>query len=568
MKKNESLDNIRHSAAHLLAQAVLELFPGTQLTIGPTTEHGFFYDFLPPKNFKEEDLPKIEAKMKELAKKKYDIVGKQVTKQEARKLFDGNKFKQELLDVIADDEVTVYCQGDFCDLCKGGHVKNTSEIKHFKITSLAGSYWRADKSNTPLQRIYGVAFETKEDLDHYLTMVEEAKKYDHRKLGKELDLFHFDPVAPGTPFFHHKGLVIYNKMIEYMRHMLKKDYKEVKTPMIMNESLWRTSGHYDNYKENMYFTLVDEVQYCVKPMNCPGSILMYKNKPHSYKEFPLRLAEYGLVYRYELSGVLHGLFRVRSFTQDDAHVYCMEEHIESEIIKILDLAKAVYDRFAFKKVKMYVSTRPEKYIGSDTLWEKATNALKQALKTRNLDFDIDEGGGAFYGPKIDMIIEDTMGREWQCGTVQVDFFMPQNFNLEYIKSDQSKAQPIMLHRVIYGSIERFLGIILENYKGKFPFWIAPVQAKILTITDTVKDYAQQLFETLQDADIRVELDSSGDQIGAQIRNAQLQHIPWMIVIGKKEVEQGTVTLRGLDGKQEFGLKVEDLISRAMEHNTF
>jgi len=338
--------------------------------------------------------------------------------------------------------------------------------------------------------------------------------------------------------------------------------------MIMNETLWKTSGHYDNYKENMYFTSVDEVTYCVKPMNCPGGVLVYKNKPHSYKEFPLRMAEYGLVYRYELSGVLHGLFRVRSFTQDDAHIYCMPDQIESEIIKLLDLTQTVYKKFGFEKVKMYLSTKPEKAIGDDRLWEKATDALKQALAKKGIAFDIDEGGGAFYGPKIDIIIEDAMGREWQCGTVQLDFFIPKNFDLEYIKSDQTRETPIMLHRVIYGSIERFLGILVEHYKGRFPFWIAPVQARILTITDEQKEYAQTVYDALFAKEIRVELDSSGDQISAQIRNAQVQQIPWMLVIGKKEQEAGTVTLRHLDGKQEFGIKVDALLERAKELNGF
>ena len=568
MKKNEKLDNLRHSSAHLLAQAVTQLYPGTKLTIGPTTETGFFYDFLPPQNFKEEDLPKIEEKMHELSKKDYKIEGKQLSKKEAKELFKGNEFKQELIDGIEDETVGVYCQGDFCDLCRGGHVDSTGKIKYFKLTNVAGSYWRADKNNAALQRIYGVAFQTKEDLEKYLKQVEDAKKYDHRKLGKQLDLFSFNEVAVGFPFFHDKGLIVYNKLIEYMRHLHRGKYQEVKTPMIMSESLWKTSGHYDHYKENMYFTQIDEQPYCVKPMNCPGGILLYKEKPHSYREFPIRMAEFGLVHRHELSGVLHGLFRVRVFTQDDAHIYCMLEQAEDEIIKVLEMAQNLYHKFEFKKIKMFLATKPKKAMGGDELWQKATDILKRALEYKKIDYELDEGGGAFYGPKIDIRIEDAMEREWQCGTVQFDFFMPQNFNLEYIKSDQTKDTPIMIHRAIYGSLERFLGVLVEHFKGRFPFWLAPVQARILTITDQQKDYALKIYKQLFDAGIRIELDESGDQISAQIRNAQMQEIPWMLVIGKKEQEKGTIALRSLDGKQEFGLKVDDLIEKAEVSNKY
>lgn len=562
------LDNLRHSAAHLLAQAVLELYPGTKLTIGPTTETGFFYDFLPTQTFKEEDLPKIEEKMHELAKKNYKIEGKQVSKQEARELFKGNEFKQELIDGIADETVGVYCQGSFCDLCKGGHVESTGQIKYFKLTSVSGSYWRANRDGIALQRIYGIAFETQKELDEYLAKIEEAKQNDHRRLGQQLDLFSFNDVAAGFPFFHAKGLVIYNKLIEYARHLLKNDYQEVKTPIIMQESLWKISGHYDHYKENMYFTKIDDETYCIKPMNCPGGILLYKERPRSYRELPLRVSEFGLVHRHELSGVLHGLFRVRAFTQDDAHVYCTPEHLESEILKLINLAQTVYKKFDFKKIRMFLATRPEKALGSDTFWQKATNALENALKKHDLPYEVDQGGGAFYGPKIDIKIEDTMGREWQCGTIQVDFFLPQNFDLKYIASDQSRQTPIMLHRTLYGSLERFIGILTEHYKGKFPFWIAPVQARVLTITDTEKDYAQKIYQEFLAHNIRAELDASGDQISAQIKRAQLDKIPWMIIIGKKEKEKGVVTLRHLDGNQEFDLQLSDVVKRAQELSKF
>ncbi|MFC1894765.1 threonine--tRNA ligase [Candidatus Dependentiae bacterium] len=568
MKQNELLNNLRHSTAHLLAQAVIQLYPGTKTTIGPTIENGFFYDFLPPKNFKKEDLPKIEEKMHELSKLDYKIIGKQVSKKEAKEFFKDNEFKLELIDSITDEMVGIFCQGDFCDLCRGGHVESTGKIKHFKLTSVAGSYWRADKNKSPLQRIYGVAFESSKDLRIYLKQVEDAKKYDHRKLGKQLDLFSFNEVAAGFPFFHNKGLVIYNKLTEYMRFLQKGDYQEVKTPIIMQEGLWKTSGHYDHYKENMYFTTIDEKVCCVKPMNCPGGILLYKEKPHSYREFPLRVSEFGLVHRHELSGVLHGLFRVRAFTQDDAHVYCTVDQAESEIVKIIELAQNLYNKFEFKKVKMFLATKPKKAMGSDELWQKATSALRNALEQKGIDYEVDEGGGAFYGPKIDMVIEDAMGREWQCGTVQFDFFMPQNFKLEYIKSDQSKEAPIMVHRAIYGSLERFLGILVEHYKGRFPFWLSPVQAKILTITDNQKEYAKKIYKKLFDAGIRVELDESGDQISAQIRNAQIKEVPWMLVIGKKEQEKETVSLRTLDGKQEFDFVVEDLLKKAEELNKY
>ncbi len=563
------LHNLRHSAAHLLAQAVLELHPDTIITIGPVTEAGFFYDFLPTKNFKEEDLGIIEAKMHEIAKRNDKIIHKTATKAEALEMYKDNRFKREIIeDQIKDDTVSLFCQGNFCDLCKGGHVASTGEIKYFKLTNISGAYWRADRQGTALQRISGVCFATQKELDAHLQFLEDVQKYDHRKLGKQLDLFSFNDVAAGFPFFHSKGLVIYNKLIEYARHILKDDYKEIKTPIIMHESLWKTSGHYDHYKENMYFTKIDEQEYCIKPMNCPGGVLMYKEKPRSYRELPLRLSEFGLVHRHELSGVLHGLFRVRAFTQDDAHVYCTPEQLESEILKLINLAQAVYKKFDFEKVKMFVATKPEKAMGDDALWQKATQALENALKQQGIPYDIDQGGGAFYGPKIDMKIEDNMGREWQCGTVQVDFFLPQNFELKYIASDQSKQTPIMLHRVLYGSMERFIGILTEHYKGKFPFWIAPVQVRVLTITDSEKEYALNVYQKLLAHNIRIEFDESGDQISAKIRKAQTDKIPWMIVIGQKEVAQNTVTLRHADGKQEFGVSLDALVNRAEELNKF
>ncbi|KKQ32310.1 MAG: Threonine-tRNA ligase [candidate division TM6 bacterium GW2011_GWF2_37_49] len=564
MENNERLHNLRHSAAHLLCQAVLELFPKTIITIGPVTETGFFYDFLPEKNFKEEDLTLIENKMHEIAGCKYKIEGRQVSKDEARKLFKDNKFKLELIDQIPDETVGIYSQGDFYDLCKGGHVDSVDKIKHFKLTSISGAYWRADRNGIALQRITGIAFLTEQDMQDYFKKIEDAEQNDHRKIGKQLDLFTFNDAAVGFPIFLPKGWTIFNKLIEFERKIQQGIYQEIKTPLIMNEDLWKTSGHYSHYRENMYYTKIDENAHCIKPMNCPGGILAYKDKPHSYKELPIRMAEFGFVHRHELSGVLHGLFRVRAFTQDDAHIYCTPEQLESEIWGVVALALKTYKTFGFENVRMGVATKPEKAIGSDELWEKAIAALKSALEKNGIDYFIKEGDGAFYGPKIDMMIQDAMGREWQCGTVQVDFFLPQNFDLKYIAADQSKQTPIMVHRVLYGSLERFMGILIEHYKGHFPFWMAPIQARILTITDQQMEYAKSIYTELLKHDIRIEIDESNDQISAKIRQSQLDKIPWMLVLGKKEVEAGTITLRHVDGKQEFGLKIDNLLNKAKE----
>ena len=561
------LHNLRHSAAHLLAQAVLELFPGTKLTIGPVTEFGFFYDFLPVKNFKEEDLPVIEKRMRELAKKNYKIIGGQIPKDQARPMFKDNQFKLELIDGIADETVGVYHQGNFYDLCKGGHVDEIGEIKFFKLTAISGSYWRANRDGIALQRITGVAFATQEDMDAYFKRIEEAEMYDHRKLGKQLELFSFHDVSPGVPFFHHKGLLVYHKLIDFMRKLRGSLYQEIKTPFILHESLWHTSGHYENYRENMFFTSAEDVPFCVKPMNCPGAILHYQERPRSYKELPLRLAEFGFVHRRELSGVLHGLFRVRGFTQDDSHTFCTVDQIADAVKLILERADTIYKKFGFSNVKYFLSTRPEKSMGSDENWQKATDGLRSALEKQGLQYEVDEGGGAFYGPKIDIKILDAMGREWQCGTCQIDFNQPENFKLEYVDADQSRKRPVIIHVALYGSIERFLGILLEHFKGHLPFWLAPVQVRVLKITDGQADYANSVAEKLIAAGLRIELDHTGDQISAQIRRAQVDKVPWMIVLGKKEQEQNTVTLRLADGTQEFGLTVEEVCARAKELNS-
>lgn len=559
--KETQLYNLRHSAAHLLAQAVCELFPDTKLTIGPVTEDGFFYDFLPLQNFKEEDLAKIEAGMHELSKKNYKIVGGQVPKDEAKKIYKDNRFKLEIIDGISDPTVGIYHQGDFFDLCRGGHVEAIGEIKYFKLTGISGSYWRGDRSGQPLQRISGIAFLTQEDLENHLKRLEDAKLYDHRRLGKQLDLFTFHDDAAGFPFFHAKGLLIYNKLIEYSREMQKDDYQEIRTPILNSENLYRTSGHYDNYKENMYSTEIEGESYWLKPMNCPSHILIYKEKPRSYRELPIRYSEYGHVHRRELSGVLHGLFRVRGFTQDDAHIFCTAEQIEGEVKKVLGLVNEMYRKFGFNKIKMALSTKPAKSMGSDELWNKATTALANALKETNSNYIVQEGDGAFYGPKIDIKIEDSVGREWQCSTIQVDFNQPINFKLEYIDSDQKRNTPVIIHRAIFGSLERFLGVLLEHYKGLLPFWLAPIQTRILLITDSQREYSQKIKSILQSSGIRVEIDDSCDQISGQIRQAQMEKIPLMIVLGKKEQENETVTFRYNDGKQEFGIKLSDLLDK-------
>ena len=561
-EKIDNLYKVRHSAAHLLAQAVLELYPTTKITIGPVTDKGFFYDFLPEKNFKEEDLPRIEEKMRELAKKNLKIEGREVSKDEARELFKDNQFKLELIDGIEDEMIGIYQQGDFYDLCKGGHVVTTKKARHFKLMNISGAYWRADRDGIALQRISGVAFETREELDKYLKHLEELKMYDHRRLGKQLDLFSFSDVAPGAAFFHPKGTIIHNKLIENLRKLQRGIYDEIKTPMIMNESLWKQSGHYDFYKENMYFTTVDGVNYCVRPMNCPGGALVYNQRPRSYKELPIRLAEFGYDHRYELSGVLHGLFRVRAFTMDDAHIFCTPEQLEDEVVMAIGIADKLYNMFDFTNVKIGLSTRPEKSMGTEEDWESATQALKNALDQRGMEYTIQEGEGAFYGPKIEFILVDTMGREWQCGTVQVDFNLPVNFDMKYIASDQSRKRPVVIHRALYGSIERFMGIILEHFKGHLPFWISPVQARILTVTDDQAEYAKELHEKLSAHGLRVERDTSGDKLGAQIRKAQLDKVSWMLVLGKKEQENKTITVRYNDGKQEFGLTLDQLLAQA------
>lgn len=567
MNDANNLEKVRHSAAHLLAHAITELYPGTLLTIGPATAEGFFYDFQPKTNFKEEDLPVIEAKMLEIAGRNLPITHEQMGKAKARELYKNNPFKLELIEQIPGDTVGIARQGEFYDLCKGGHVENTSMLKNFKLYSISGAYWRADRTKQALQRIAGTAFATPKELRTYEKMREDAAKYDHRKLGKELDLFSFHQEGPGFPFYHPHGRTVLNQLIEFLRKkLLAADYKEISTPIMLSDELWQQSGHYAHYKENMYFSEVDERSFAIKPMNCPGAILVYKERPRSYRDLPLRLAEFGLVHRHELSGALHGLFRVRAFTQDDAHIFCTPEQLEAELERLVHLVLNVLQAFGFESIKVGVSTRPEKAMGEKALWDTATNALIETLKATKVPYTINEGEGAFYGPKIDFNITDSMGRNWQCSTIQVDFFQPENFDLSYVAPDGTKKRPVIIHRAIYGSLERFLGILLEHYKGKFPFWLAPVQMTVLTITDEQMPYATKIYQDLKNRGYRITLDQSSDPISGKIKDAQLKQIPWMLVIGAKEAENQTITLRHRSGKQEFGLTLEQLLETAQKES--
>ncbi len=562
------LDKIRHSTAHLLAHAVKELYPDTILTIGPPTKDGFFYDFLPKTNFRDEDLPKITQRMKEIAERDLPLTHKQISKAEARKIYKGNPFKLELIDLIPGDTVGLAQQGDFDDLCKGGHVKSTGQLKNFKLLHISGSYWRADRDGQPLQRITGTAFTTPKELRMYEKRVEEALKYDHRKLGKQLDLFSFVQEGVGFPFFHAKGQRVVQKLKDDLRATLnKQNYNEIATPIMLSDDLWKQSGHYEHYKDNMFFSEIEKKSYAVKPMNCPGAILVYKERPRSYRELPLKLSEFGLVHRYELSGVLHGLFRVRSFTQDDGHIFCTADQIEDEVLETINTIEKTLKKFGFNKITVGLSTKPDNAMGTDEYWQQATSALKNALDRSGLKYSMQEGEGAFYGPKIEFGIEDSMGRSWQCSTVQLDFFLPQNFDLHYIASSGQKERPVMIHRAIYGSMERFFGILLEHFKGNLPFWLAPIQVKLLTITDDQKEYALNIMQQLQEQNIRVAMDESSDPISGKIKTAQLEKVPWMLVMGQKEMDNNTITLRYRNGKQEFGLSLQDILAKANKYNT-
>ncbi len=556
MKKD--LDTIRHSAAHVLAQAVKELFPKIKLGIGPSIENGFYYDFDKKQGFSPEDLDKIEKKANEIIKKDLKLEKKEVSKQKAKNMLKDEPYKLELLEDLK-GKITFYQQGDFIDLCAGPHLKSTKEIKAFKILKTAGAYWKGDSKNKMLQRIYGTAFYDKKELRKYLNMLEEAKKRDHKKLGEQLDLFSFHEEGPGFPFFHPKGVRLYNELVNFWKNIHKKNgYEEIKTPIILNKNLWLQSGHWDNYKENMYFTKIDNKENAIKPMNCPGGILVYKSSLHSYKEFPLRMGELGLVHRHELSGVLSGLFRVRSFTQDDAHIYCTEKQLEEEIINVIKLSQEIYETFGLT-YELELSTRPEKSIGSKKMWDNAESSLEKALKKLKLKYQLNQGDGAFYGPKIDFHIKDSLGRSWQCGTIQVDFSMPEKFNLEYTDNDGKRHRPVMIHRAILGSLERFLGILIEHYAGKFPLWLSPVQVKILTVTDRSNKFAKELEEKFKENDIRTEIDNRNESISKKVRDAQNQKINYMITIGDKEIKSKKLAIRTRDGKVSFNVSIDKFI---------
>ncbi len=564
IKDEEALHILRHSAAHVMAQAISSLYKDAKLTIGPAIDDGFYYD-IDMEPLSEDDFPKIEAEMKKIVKAKMPFIRKEISKKEALDFYKDEKYKTELISELDDNDITFYTQGDFTDLCRGPHVPHTGFVKAFKLIKVSGAYWRADQKRAQLQRIYGTVFFTKKELDDYIKFIEEAKKRNHRKIGAAMDLYSFHEEAPGMPFFHAKGIELWNTLIDYWRKEHKKaGYTETKTPLILNRSLWERSGHWENYKENMYATIIDEEDYAIKPMNCPGGMLLYNTKPHSYKELPIRAAEIGLVHRHELSGVLSGLFRVRAFHQDDAHIFMAENQIQDEILGVLKFAERIYGTFGLG-FHFELSTRPEKSIGTDKQWEVATKGLESALDIYGREYKINEGDGAFYGPKIDIYIEDALCRAWQCGTIQLDMSLPERFDLAYIGKNNEKLRPIMIHRVIYGSIERFLGILVEHFAGKFPLWLAPLQAILLPINDKLVPYTEEIEKRFQEADIRVETDKRTESLNKKVRDAQINKIPLIITIGEKERENGTLSVRTSEGKVAYGLNEEKFLKDALKH---
>ena len=560
----EGLHAIRHTASHVMAQAIQHLFPDVKFAIGPAIDNGFYYDMDSEHVFTPEDLREIEKEMAKIVKQNIPLVRSEVPRKDALARFAAEKeiYKVELINDLPEDAViSLYTQGDFTDLCAGPHCPSTGRVKAFKLMSIAGAYWRGNEKNKMLQRIYGTAFPSKEELDDYLHMLEEAEKRDHRKLGKELDIFSMHDEGPGFPFFHPNGMRIRNAILEYWHQVHRKyHYEQVMTPMIMNRDLWIRSGHWDHYRENMYFTKIDDMDYAIKPMNCPGGMLVYNSHPHSYKELPLRYAELGLVHRHELSGALHGLFRVRCFTQDDAHIFMTPEQIQPEITNVIKLFNEVYSTFGLK-YHAELSTRPENSMGDDASWELATEGLRKALEANHLDYIINEGDGAFYGPKIDFHLQDSIGRTWQCGTIQLDMQLPEKFNCEYTGEDGLKHRPVMIHRVVYGSIERFIGILIEHYAGSFPVWMAPNQVRVMPITDKQLDYAKEVNDKLFELGYRTQLDDRSEKIGKKIREAQVQKVPFMLIVGEKEVESRTVAVRQRHGGDLGAMSLEDFIAR-------
>lgn len=567
----EGLFTLRHTASHVMAQAIQHLFPGVKFAIGPAIDDGFYYDLDSDHVFSQEDFAAIEKEMSKIAKGNIPLVKKVLPRDEALQYFKdkGQDYKVMLIEDLPEEEtISLYEQGDFTDLCAGPHLKSTGKVKTFKLMTVAGAYWRGDSKNKMLQRIYATAFFSKEDLDHYLFVRAEAEKRDHRKLGKQLDLFSFHEEGPGFPFFHPKGMILRNKLMDYERELFKEfGYVEIMTPVILSKKLWLQSGHWDHYKENMYFTQIDEEDYAIKPMNCPGGILFFKTQQRSYRDLPMRVGEFGLVHRHELKGALHGLFRVRCFTQDDAHIFMTQEQMKDEVIKCMAMYQKMYGVFGLE-YHVELSTRPENSMGSDELWEISTNALREAIETAGVPYQINEGDGAFYGPKLDFHVQDSLGRTWQCGTIQMDMQLPERFDVNYIGEDGEKHRAVMLHRAGYGSLERFIGILIEHYAGAFPTWIAPVQAKIIPVTEKNLEYAKSVAAAMSESDIRVEVEEANETLGYKIRKAQMEKVPYMIIVGDQEMKGHTISVRsrknGDQGSQSLPMFVANLIREIKE----
>jgi threonyl-tRNA synthetase len=559
--RDKAISILNHSTSHIMAEAIKKVFPDAKFAIGPSIKDGFYYDFETKKNVSAEDLRLIEKEMKRIIKEDNRFEKSEVSKEKAKKLFKGNPYKIELINDIEGNKVSIYTSGDFTDLCSGPHIPSTGKVKAFKLLSVAGAYWRGDEKNKMLVRIYGAAFFSSEELKEHMEKLDLAKRSDHRKIGRDLDIFSFNYEAPGFPFFHPNGMVLMNTILDYWKEEHEKEgYKEIKTPILLSNELWKTSGHWDNYKENMYFVKIDENDFAIKPMNCPGTILVYKSNQHSYRELPIRIAELGLVHRHEKSGVLHGLFRVRSFIQDDAHIFCTEDQAKDEVSKVIGLTDRIYKGFGFDKYHLELSTMPDKRIGTDQMWEKAESILKEAIESRGLDYVINEGEGAFYGPKIDFHIQDCLERTWQCATIQLDFAMPEKFDIEYMGEDNIRHRPVMIHRTVLGSIERFVGLLLEHYSGNLPPWLAPIQVIILPISEKFYKYGANVYKSIKKEDIRVEIDNRVESLSKKIKQAEIKKIPYMVIIGKNEEKTGTITIRKKIGGDIKEIKLADFIS--------
>lgn len=563
----EGLFTLRHTASHVMAQAIQHLFPGTKFAIGPAIDDGFYYDLDSEHVFSQEDFAAIEKEMTKIAKENIPLVKKVVSRAEALKFFQdkGQDYKVMLINDLPEDaQISLYEQGDFTDLCAGPHMRSTGKVKVFKIMTVAGAYWRGDSKNKMLQRIYATAFFKKEELDHFLFVRAEAEKRDHRKLGKQLDLFSFHDEGPGFPFFHPKGMALRNMLMDYERELFKEfGYVEIMTPVILSKQLWIQSGHWDHYKENMYFTKIDDEDYAIKPMNCPGGILYFKTQQRSYRDLPMRVGEFGLVHRHELRGALHGLFRVRCFTQDDAHIFMTQDQMKEEVIKCMAMYKKMYGVFGLE-YHVELSTRPENSMGSDELWEISTNALREAIEKTGVPYQINEGDGAFYGPKLDFHVQDSLGRTWQCGTIQMDMQLPERFDVNYVGEDGEKHRAVMLHRAGYGSLERFIGILIEHFAGAFPTWIAPVQVKVIPVTENHLDYAKSVARTLSESNIRVEVEEANETLGYKIRKAQMEKVPYMLIVGDKEVKSHTVSIRSRKDGDKGSMMVPMFIANLIQ----